>query len=116
MSKGWLAAESRDKAAVFVTAYICQCDLPIKLSIGVLSANVHNMHCIAFISFVSGAVALAANYVSLPLEKCPGYKAFNVKDSGNTLAADLKLAGKPCNTYGIDIKDLKLEVEYQTGM
>ncbi|GAD99202.1 alpha-glucosidase, putative [Paecilomyces variotii No. 5] len=72
------------------------------------------MRGITFISFVSGAAALAVNHTSLPLEKCPGYKALNVKESGNTLTADLKLAGRPCNTYGIDIKDLKLEVEYQT--
>ncbi|KAL4912832.1 glycosyl hydrolases family 31-domain-containing protein [Aspergillus aurantiobrunneus] len=47
-------------------------------------------------------------------QSCPGYKASHVHESGNTLTADLTLAGKPCNTYGIDLRDLKLLVEYQT--
>ena len=47
--------------------------------------------------------------------QCPGYKASNVKEGDNSLTADLSLAGKPCNTYGTDLKNLKLLVEYQTG-
>lgn len=47
--------------------------------------------------------------------ECPGYKATNIKESRNSLTADLTLAGKPCNTYGTDLKNLKLLVEYQTG-
>jgi alpha-glucosidase len=47
--------------------------------------------------------------------ECPGYKATNIKEGGNSLTADLTLAGKPCNTYGTDLKNLKLLVEYQTG-
>lgn len=47
--------------------------------------------------------------------KCPGYKASNVKENHNSLTADLVLAGKPCNTFGDDLKNLKLLVEYQTG-
>lgn len=46
---------------------------------------------------------------------CPGYKASNVKESHNSLTADLELAGKPCNTFGEDLKNLRLLVEYQTG-
>ncbi|KAL2871834.1 putative alpha-glucosidase [Aspergillus lucknowensis] len=45
---------------------------------------------------------------------CPGYKASNVHESGNSLTAHLTLAGEPCNTYGTDLKDLRLLVEYQT--
>ncbi|KAJ9298850.1 CAZyme family GH31 [Paecilomyces variotii] len=84
--------------------------------LSILPVNeVYNMRRITFLlPFLSWAAALAVNHTSLPLEQCPGYKAFNVKNSGNTLTVDLKLAGKPCNTYGIDIKDLKLKVEYQT--
>ncbi|KAL4873835.1 glycosyl hydrolases family 31-domain-containing protein [Aspergillus spectabilis] len=44
----------------------------------------------------------------------PRYKALRVHENGNTLTADLTLAGKPCNTYGTDLKDLKLLVKYQT--
>ncbi|RAL13209.1 putative alpha-glucosidase [Aspergillus homomorphus CBS 101889] len=45
---------------------------------------------------------------------CPGYKASNVKKDGKSVKADLTLAGSPCNTYGTDLRDLKLLVEYQT--
>lgn len=49
-------------------------------------------------------------------QECPGYIASNVQESANSLTADLSLAGKPCNTYGTDLDNLKLLVEYQTGM
>lgn len=61
-----------------------------------------------------GAAVLGSG-AALPLQNCPGYKATNVREQWNSLTADLKLAGKPCNTYGTDLKDLKLKVEYQTG-
>ncbi|RDW90214.1 putative alpha-glucosidase [Aspergillus mulundensis] len=47
-------------------------------------------------------------------QSCPGYKASHVHENGHTLTADLTLAGKPCDSYGTDLKDLKLLVEYQT--
>jgi alpha-glucosidase len=49
------------------------------------------------------------------LAACPGYTASNVQDNGSTVTADLALAGAACNVYGDDIKNLKLQVEYQTG-
>ncbi|EME39908.1 glycoside hydrolase family 31 protein [Dothistroma septosporum NZE10] len=45
---------------------------------------------------------------------CPGYKASNIKESDNGVTADLTLAGPACNTYGNDIKDLLLSVQYQS--
>ncbi|KAE8142571.1 putative alpha/beta-glucosidase agdC [Aspergillus pseudotamarii] len=48
-------------------------------------------------------------------QQCPGYKASNVQENDRSLTADLTLAGKPCNTYGTDLQNLKLLVEYQTG-
>ena len=48
--------------------------------------------------------------------ECPGYKASNVQKAANSLTADLTLAGKPCDRYGTDLVNLKLLVEYQTGM
>ncbi|KAJ0425820.1 glycosyl hydrolases family 31-domain-containing protein [Aspergillus carlsbadensis] len=45
---------------------------------------------------------------------CPGYRASHVHERANTLTAHLTLAGKPCNTYGTDLEDLRLLVEYQT--
>ncbi|KAL1304389.1 hypothetical protein AAFC00_003389 [Neodothiora populina] len=51
----------------------------------------------------------------LAIDQCPGYVATNVKYSGNkTISADLNLAGAACNTYGTDVTNLKLLVEYQT--
>ena len=45
---------------------------------------------------------------------CPGYTASNVQESTSGLTADLTLAGKACNSYGNDIQDLTLSVEYQS--
>lgn len=50
------------------------------------------------------------------LDACPGYKARNIQSDGSTLTADLSLAGKPCNVFGTDIQQLKLEVTYETGL
>jgi hypothetical protein len=47
---------------------------------------------------------------------CPGYAASNIAFSFHGMTADLTLAGPTCNTYGDDLEDLKLEVEYQTGI
>ncbi|TEY78280.1 hypothetical protein BOTCAL_0050g00110 [Botryotinia calthae] len=51
---------------------------------------------------------------TLPLSKCPGYRASNFKTTGSTLFADLTLAGPACNTYGTDLKSLSLKVVYET--
>ncbi|KAG8412191.1 hypothetical protein J3458_014382 [Metarhizium acridum] len=48
------------------------------------------------------------------LAKCPGYTASHVKTSGSGLTADLRLAGKACDAYGDDLKQLVLEVTYET--
>lgn len=61
---------------------------------------------------LAGAAVIGSRDAS---RECPGYKASNVRERGNSLTADLSLAGKPCNTYGTDLKNLKLLVEYQTG-
>jgi alpha-glucosidase len=50
------------------------------------------------------------------LDDCPGYSASNVKQLGQTLTADLDLAGDACNTYGTDLPRLKLLVEAQNGI
>ena len=60
-------------------------------------------------------LASAALAASAPIESCPGYTASNVKQTANSLTADLTLAGEACNVFGEDIQDLKLLVEYQTG-
>lgn len=50
-----------------------------------------------------------------PLAACPGYKALNVKQSASGVTADLTLAGTACDVFGDDLKDLTLEVTYDTG-
>lgn len=44
---------------------------------------------------------------------CPGYVASNVQTTDNSVTADLTLAGAACNTYGYDIPNLRLLVEFQ---
>lgn len=46
---------------------------------------------------------------------CPGYKASNVKQTANSITADLAIAGESCNIYGNDFPELRLIAEYQTG-
>jgi len=50
------------------------------------------------------------------LDSCPGYAATNVQQSSGGLTADLNLGGAACNVYGTDLTNLRLLVEYQTGM
>lgn len=49
------------------------------------------------------------------LSSCPGYKATNYGETKSGFYADLTLAGPACDVFGIDLPDLKLEVEYQTS-
>ncbi|GAP91178.2 putative glycoside hydrolase family 31 protein [Rosellinia necatrix] len=49
-----------------------------------------------------------------PLSACPGYTASKVKTTASGLVADLTLAGEACDVYGTDLKDLILEVSYDT--
>lgn len=64
---------------------------------------------------VRAAAVVAPRLASVSAEQCPGYKAVNAHGNGDSFTADLTLAGKPCNTYGTDLKDLRLVVEYQSG-
>ncbi|KAJ4150976.1 hypothetical protein LMH87_011699 [Akanthomyces muscarius] len=61
------------------------------------------------------AVASAAVADNSAADKCPGYKASNVKTSAHGLTADLKLAGKACNAFSKDVERLKLVVSYDTA-
>ncbi|OOF95272.1 glycoside hydrolase family 31 protein [Aspergillus carbonarius ITEM 5010] len=64
-----------------------------------------------FLLPLAGASAIGSRGSS---RECPGYKASNIQTNATSLTADLTLAGAPCNTYGTDLKDLRLLVEYQT--
>lgn len=66
-------------------------------------------------TLVYAAVVRASNTDSVVLDACPGYKATAVSTHGNTLTANLALAGKACNVYGADIAKLALEVTYETS-
>ncbi|KAI1483008.1 glycoside hydrolase family 31 protein [Daldinia eschscholtzii] len=66
---------------------------------------------------VSAAAVVRRDYPTLdldPLASCPGYTASNGVSTGSGLKADLKLAGEACNAYGTDLKELTLEVSYDT--
>jgi alpha-glucosidase len=67
-----------------------------------------------FVTSILGAL-LHSSQAATPLQSCPGYKASSVKYDENSLTADLSLAGEPCNTYGTDLENLKLRVDYETG-
>jgi hypothetical protein len=43
-----------------------------------------------------------------------GYKLSSVKKNSYGLTAKLTLAGSSCNAFGTDIKDLVIEVNYET--
>lgn len=49
------------------------------------------------------------------LQGCPGYKALHIEENDAGVKALLRLNGKPCNAYGEDLKELTLEVTYETG-
>ncbi|KAK3192886.1 hypothetical protein K4F52_001243 [Lecanicillium sp. MT-2017a] len=68
--------------------------------------------------FLAGAASAAAlrrdDVANDKLEACPGYEASNVKTTDSGMTADLTLAGKACNVYGDDLKNLILQVTYET--
>ncbi|KAI0206878.1 glycoside hydrolase family 31 protein [Astrocystis sublimbata] len=74
------------------------------------------MASLLFMAAAASAAALAGrDYpTSDPLSACPGYSASHVKTTSSGLTAALTLAGEGCNVYGTDLKDLILEVSYDT--
>jgi hypothetical protein len=70
---------------------------------------------VAYATSVLGSTVINTRQASSGLETCPGYSASNVVAKGDTLTADLSLAGKACNTFGEDLDNLKLFVQYETG-
>jgi len=47
--------------------------------------------------------------------ECPGYLASNLQYTTTGLSARLTLAGPACNSYGKDIENLSLIVNYDNG-
>lgn len=79
-----------------------------------VASRVFTHSLVAFASLL-GYTSAAAIELRRNTTSCPGYKASNVKaTNGNTVSADLRLAGPACNTYGTDLDDLRLEIDYQT--
>lgn len=71
-------------------------------------------------AWVSQAQSSPSNNVTADIDVdalCPGYTATNVQSSptGDTLIADLVLAGPKCNAYGADLEKLRLHVVYESG-
>ncbi|SMR62958.1 unnamed protein product [Zymoseptoria tritici ST99CH_3D1] len=69
--------------------------------------------------FVGAALAVTASSRALSVRQSssdvsPGYSASNVEMTAFGLTADLTLAGPATNTYGNDIENLKLTVNYDT--
>lgn len=60
--------------------------------------------------------ALAAWSVHAQSSSCPGYTATDITTTDSGLTARLNLAGPPCNSFGKDLHNLTLLVEYQTGI
>lgn len=73
-----------------------------------------------FFQFAAGAAVVASvssrvfNARQMTADS-PGYSASNVQTFATGLTADLTLAGPATNTYGNDIHNLKLMVNYDTG-
>lgn len=65
--------------------------------------------CLGLLGALTGATAAS-------IDDCPGYTATNIVQTTTGLTADLTLAGPACNVYGYDLGELKLLVEYQTGL
>lgn len=61
-------------------------------------------------------IALSAFRLVAAQSECPGYTATNIQQTQNGLTADLHLAGRACNVYGVDLPNLTLTVDYQTGI
>ncbi|KAG9971226.1 putative alpha-glucosidase, partial [Aureobasidium melanogenum] len=48
------------------------------------------------------------------IDDCPGYSASNIVNTDTGLTAKLTLAGPACNTYGADVQNLRLLVNYDS--
>jgi len=71
----------------------------------------------AFLVFLLTRNDIAAIHVDPKvLDGCPGYRAINVQTRPDGLTAYLVLGGKPCNVFGADIRQLSLNVDYETSM
>lgn len=75
--------------------------------------QIRSLVLLSSLGLASAASVLIPRVVDV--DSCPGYSAKNVKQSSHGFVADLTLAGEACNIYGTDLKDLKLEVTYDSG-
>jgi hypothetical protein len=62
-----------------------------------------------------GLFGLSGFVLVMAQSECPGYSATNIQQTNNGLTADIYLSGRACNAYGLDLPNLTLTVEYQTG-
>lgn len=78
-----------------------------------MHTQIRSLVLLGSLGLASAASVLVPRTVNV--DSCPGYEAKNVKENSHGFVADLTLAGKACNVYGTDLKDLKLEVTYDSG-
>lgn len=67
------------------------------------------------LGIAGSAVGSAVVKRAVDLESCPGYVVGNVQEGSGGLSAELRMEGTPCDAFGRDLRDLRVEVEYQTG-
>ena len=67
------------------------------------------------LGIAGSAVGSAVVKRAVDLESCPGYVVGNVREGSGGLSAELRMEGTPCDAFGRDLRDLRVEVEYQTG-
>ncbi|KAJ1937998.1 hypothetical protein FBU59_004583, partial [Linderina macrospora] len=73
---------------------------------------------LVFLAATADALAVGNSSPALIAKRdtstCPGYKVVYRQDTATGFSASLKLAGAPCNVYGKDISDLKLDVRFDS--
>jgi hypothetical protein len=76
------------------------------------------MYSSKFLTGLTAALPVFGAAIQKPTirDGCPGYAATNVHTTATGLTADLSLAGPACNVYGNDVKDLRLLVNYDSGI
>ena len=70
---------------------------------------------LALFQSVSGA-AMYRRQATENINDCPGYSASDIVNTDTGLTAKLTLNGPACNVYGTDVQNLRLLVNYDSGM
>jgi alpha-glucosidase len=116
----------RSKARYIKTLCVC-CNVESQLLLAVHDLSMHFKKLFILAAALTGSVFAQSKagvdeldgpgnqLYEKDLSKCPGYKAKKHWKTKSGFYADLSLAGPACDVFGVDLPDLKLEVEYQTS-